>query len=77
LDEALYLIRHRVRDEVVIDLAQRWLLGCGKEIWIVLTSGERAYPFEATPLSAVAGEMMVRATLPSSPHPHSRPHRQA
>ena len=76
MEEALYLIKHRVRDEVVIDIAQRWLLGCGKEIWVLL-SGQRAYPVEATPLVQRAGEMMVRATLPSSPHPHSRPHRQA
>jgi hypothetical protein len=61
MEEALYLIKHRLRNEVVIDVAQRWLLGCGKSLWLVLTSGQRAYPFEFTPLVQRAGEMMVRA----------------
>ena len=76
MDDALYLIRHRVHNDVVSDVAQRWCLGCGKEIWVLL-SGQRAYPVEYVRLVQRAGEMMVRATLPSSPHSHSRPHRQA
>jgi hypothetical protein len=68
MDEALYLIKHRVRDEVAEDIAQRLCLECGKEIWIVLTSGQRAYPFEHVPLVQRAGEMMVRSALPRGVH---------
>ena len=59
MEEALYLVKYRVRDEVVCDVAQRWLLGCGKEFWLLL-GGQRAYPFEWKPLAPMLGEMMVR-----------------
>ena len=65
MDEALYLIKHRPQDEVVSEIAQRWVFCSRKEVWIILTTGQRAYPREWTPLSAVAGEMMVRS-LPAA-----------
>ena len=43
MDE-LYLIAHRVRGEVAYDVAQRWLLSNGRPLWLIPTSGHRAYP---------------------------------
>jgi hypothetical protein len=42
--EELYLITHKVRGEIAFDIAQRLFLGCGKELWLIPTSGHCAYP---------------------------------
>jgi hypothetical protein len=42
MEEALYLIKHRVRDEVAFDVALRVLLSGGEERWLIPTSGHRA-----------------------------------
>jgi hypothetical protein len=42
--EELYLIAHVVRGEVAYDIAQRLLLSNGRPLWVVPTSGHRAYP---------------------------------
>jgi len=55
--EGLFLILHKVRGEVAYDVAQRWLLGCGKEIWLIPTSGHRAYPLEYKPLAPMLAGM--------------------
>src|SRR5262249_38235390 len=42
--EELFLIAHKVRGEIAYDVAQRWLLSNGEPLWLVPTSGHRAYP---------------------------------
>jgi hypothetical protein len=43
--DALYLILHKVRGQPALDVAQRIALSGGEEIWMIPTSGHRAYPF--------------------------------
>jgi hypothetical protein len=43
--DALYLIVHKVRGQPALDIAQRFALSGGEEIWLIPTSGHRAYPF--------------------------------
>lgn len=58
MTENLYLILHKVRGEPAFDVAQRLednlegetQLG---EVWIIPTSGHRAYPFWTHPLNSV------------------------
>ena len=67
MEEALYLIKHRVRDKVAFDVAQRLALSGGRELWLIPTSGHRAYPFAYTPLSPLVEGMTECAdwrTLP-------------
>jgi hypothetical protein len=40
----LFLIAHKVRGEVAYDVAQRILLSSGEALWLIPTSGHRAYP---------------------------------
>ena len=42
--DALYLISHRVRGELAYDVALRVLRSGGEELWLIPTSGHRAYP---------------------------------
>jgi hypothetical protein len=42
--EELFLIAHKVRGEVAYDVAQRLLLSNGRPLWLIPTSGHRAYP---------------------------------
>jgi hypothetical protein len=42
--EERYLIAHVVRGEVAYDVAQRLLLSNGRALWLIPTSGHRAYP---------------------------------
>ena len=44
MDEELYLIVHKVRGSPALDVAQRILLSGGEELWLIPTSGHRAYP---------------------------------
>jgi hypothetical protein len=50
-------IKHRVRDEVAFGVALRLRLSCGKQLWLIPTSGLQAYPFAFKPLAPIAGEM--------------------
>ena len=43
MDE-LFLIAHKVRGSVAYDVAQRIYLSGGEELWLIPTSGHRAYP---------------------------------
>ena len=51
MSEELYLILHKVRGEPAFDIAQR--LDCEEEVWIIPTSGHRAYPFHWIPLEYI------------------------
>jgi hypothetical protein len=42
--EELFLIAHKVRGQLAFDIAQRWLLSNGRALWLIPTSGDRAYP---------------------------------
>jgi hypothetical protein len=42
--EELFLIAHKVHGQVAYDVAQRWLLSNGRPLWLIPTSGHRAYP---------------------------------
>jgi len=55
MDEALYLIKHRVRDKVAFDVAQRLALSGGRELWLIPTSGHRAYPLAYKALAQLPG----------------------
>jgi len=44
--DGLYLISHKVRNEVAFDVALRVALSGGEEIWFIPTSGHGAYPYE-------------------------------
>jgi len=57
MDEALYLVKHRVRDEVAFDVALRLALSGGRQLWLIPTSGHRAYPFEYKPLTPLVEGM--------------------
>jgi len=52
----LYLILHKVRGEPAFDIAQKIIIG-SEEGWIVPTSGHRAYPAAAWPLSELEGDL--------------------
>jgi len=59
--EELFLILHKVRGKPAIDVAQRCLLSCGRELWWVPTSGHRVYPYKTLRLDeslAVTDEMI-------------------
>jgi hypothetical protein len=43
MDE-LFLVAHKVRGQIAYDVAQRILLSGGEELWLIPTSGHRAYP---------------------------------
>ena len=55
--DALYLISHRVRGELAYDVALRVLRSGGEELWLIPTSGHRAYPLAYKALAPIAGEM--------------------
>ena len=54
--DALYLIVHKVRGQVAIDVAQRVVIG-DEDVWLIPTSGHRAYPFSYQPLGDSAERM--------------------
>src|SRR5262249_59691878 len=49
MDEQRYLIVHKVRGEAAIDVAQRFVIG-REDVWLIPTSGHRAWPFHFQPL---------------------------
>jgi hypothetical protein len=71
MDEALYLISHRVRGELAYDVALRVLLSGGEERWLIPTSGHRAYPLAYKALAPIAGEMTKCAGWSAVPDHYS------
>ena len=71
MEEALYLIKHRVRGEVAFDVALRVLLSGGEERWLIPTSGHRAYPLAYKALAPIAGEMTECADWSAVPDHNS------
>jgi hypothetical protein len=71
MEEALYLIKHRVRDEVAFDVALRVLLSGGQEVWLIPTSGHRAYPLEYKPLTPLVAGMTKCADWSAVPDHYS------
>jgi hypothetical protein len=57
--DALYLIVHKVRGQPAFDVAQRFALSGGEEIWMIPTSGHRAYPFAHQALGGSFDDMTV------------------
>ena len=53
---ALYLISHRVRGELHYDVALRFAIG-NEDVWMIPTSGHRAYPFQWKALAPMLGNM--------------------
>jgi hypothetical protein len=66
--EELFLVLHKVKGKPAIDVAQRCLLSCGRELWWVPTSGHRVWPLRWLPLDpalsrsaeAIEGEEWAR-----------------
>jgi hypothetical protein len=59
--EELHLVLHKVKGRPAIDVAQRLLLSCGRELWFVPTSGPRVYPYKCVRLDeslAVSAELL-------------------
>jgi hypothetical protein len=56
MDE-LYLISHRVRGELAYDVALRVHRSGGEELWLIPTSGHRAYPLAYKALAPVVDGM--------------------
>jgi hypothetical protein len=59
--EELHLVLHKVKGRPAIDVAQRLLLSCGRELWWVPTSGHRVYPYKCVRLDeslAVSADMI-------------------
>jgi len=59
--EELHLVLHKVKGRPAIDVAQRCLLSCGRELWWVPTSGHRVYPYKCVRLDeslAVSAELL-------------------
>jgi hypothetical protein len=54
--DALYLIVHKVRGQAAIDVAQRVVIG-DEDVWLIPTSGHRAYPFAHQALGDSAERM--------------------
>jgi len=54
--DALYLIAHKMRGQVALDVALRFAIG-DEDVWMIPTSGHRAYPFEYKPLAPMLGNM--------------------
>jgi hypothetical protein len=69
MDEALYLISHRVRRELAYDVALRVLLSGGEERWLIPTSGQ--YPLAYKALAPIAGEMTKCAGWSAVPDHYS------
>ena len=55
--DALYLISHRVRGKLAYDVALRVPRGGGEELWLIPTSGHRAYPLAYKALAPVVDGM--------------------
>ena len=53
-DDCLYLIQHKVRGQPSLDIAARLVIG-NEDVWLIPTSGHRAYPLEWRPLGESFG----------------------
>jgi hypothetical protein len=69
--DALYLISHRVRGELAYDVALRVLRSGGEELWLIPTSGHRAYPLAYKALAPVADGMTERSDWNAVPDYYS------
>lgn len=52
-----YLILHKVRGEPAFDIAEKLDVEGDEEIWIIPTSGHRAYPYKCWALSELEGDV--------------------
>jgi hypothetical protein len=59
--DSLYLIAHKVRGQLAFDVAVRVALSGGEEIWMIPTSGHRAYPLAHQALGDLFDYMTVFA----------------
>ena len=71
MEEALYLIKHRVRDKVAYDVALRVFRSGGEELWLIPTSGHRAYPLAYKPLAPTMEGMTQCADWTAVPDHYS------
>ena len=54
--DGLHLIVHKVKGQAAIDVAQRVVIG-DEDVWLIPTSGHRAYPFAHQALGDSAERM--------------------
>ena len=71
MEEALYLIKHRVRDAVAYDVALRILPIGGEELWLIPTSGHRIYPLAYKALTPTVDGMTKCAEWNAVPDHYS------
>lgn len=64
-----HLILHKVRGEPAFDIAEPFTTEDGEEMWIVSTSGHRAYPY----WSALLTDIVHGDPFPTPPIPESWP----
>jgi hypothetical protein len=69
--DALYLISHRVRGELAYDVALRVLRSGGEELWLIPTSGHRAYPLAYKALTPTVDGMTKCADWSAVPDHYS------
>ena len=69
--DALYLISHRVRGELAYDVALRVLRSGGEELWLIPTSGHRAYPLAYKALAPTVDGMTKCAEWSAVPDHYS------
>jgi len=69
--DALYLISHRVRGELAYDVALRVFRSGGEELWLIPTSGHRAYPLAYKPLAPTMEGMTQCADWSAVPDHYS------
>jgi hypothetical protein len=55
--DGLHLILHKVKGQAAIDVAQRVVIG-DEDVWLIPTSGHRAYPFAHQALGDSAERMI-------------------
>ena len=69
--DALYLISHRVRGELAYDVALRVFRSGGEELWLIPTSGHRAYPLAYKALAPTVDGMTKCAEWNAVPDHYS------
>lgn len=67
--QALYLILHKVRGEATYDVAQR----LDEELWIIPTSGHRAYPWRAWRIDYLFDGKAITPNMVDRPIPEDWP----
>ena len=63
--DGLHLILHKVRGQAAIDVAQRVVIG-DEDVWLIPTSGHRAYPLRWQPLPESLTESLSADTIEGS-----------